>query len=94
MNHQDDAKKEQLRYLFYEFWMLAQTHKRLLAGIGDTVIQNALIEAFCTHARNLNEFFLEVGWDHALKASDFTAGDYKWPPNSEERKALIAKINN
>jgi hypothetical protein len=93
VNHQDDAKKEQLRYLFYEFWMLAETHKRLLAGIGDTVIQNALIEAFCTHARNLNEFFLEVGWDHALKASDFTAGDYKWPPNSEERKALIAKIN-
>ena len=25
--------------------------------------------------------------------SAFTAGDYKWPPNSEERKALIAKIN-
>ena len=43
--------------------------------------------------RNLNEFFLEVGWDHALKASDFTVGDYKLPPNSEERKALIAKIN-
>ena len=51
MNHQDDAKKEQLRYLFYEFWMLAETHKRLLAEIGDIVIQNALIEAFCTHAR-------------------------------------------
>lgn len=36
MNHPDDAKKEQLHYLFYEFWMLAETHKRLLAGIGDT----------------------------------------------------------
>ena len=74
--------------------MFAETHKRLLAGIGDAVIQNALIEAFCTQARNLNEFFLEVVSDHALNASDFTAGDYKWPPNSEERKALIAKINN
>jgi hypothetical protein len=70
VNHPEDAKKEQLRYLFYEFWMLAETHKRLLAGIGDTVIQNALIEAFCTHAHNLNNFFLEVGWDDTLKASD------------------------
>ena len=87
VNNPDDIKKEQLRYLFYEFWMLAETHKRLLARIGDTVIQNALIEAFCTHARNLNEFFLEVGWDHALKASDFTVGDYKWPPNSEDKGA-------
>jgi hypothetical protein len=93
VNNPDDVKKEQLRYLFYEFWMLAETNKRLLGRIGDTVIQNALIEAFCTHARNLNEFFLEAGWARALKASDFTVGDYKWPPNSEERKALIAKIN-
>ena len=86
MNDPDHAKKEQLRYLFYELWMLAETHKRLSGrDRGDTVIQNALIEAFCTHARNLNEFFLEVGWDHALKASDFALGDYKWPANSEER---------
>ena len=92
MNHQDDTKKEQLRYLFYEFWMFAETHKRLLAGIGDAVIQNALIEAFCTHARNLNEFFLEVVWDHALKASDFTAGDQVAPDSEGGR--LIAKINN
>jgi hypothetical protein len=93
VNHPEDAKKEQLRYLFYEFWMLAETHKRLLAEIGDTVIQNALIEAFCTHAHNLNKFFLEVGWDDTFKASDFTLGDYNWPPNSEGRKALISKIN-
>jgi hypothetical protein len=65
------------------FWRGSATHR----------IQNALIEAFCTHARNLNEFFLEVGWDHALKASDFTLGDYQSRSNTEERKALIAKIN-
>jgi hypothetical protein len=43
--------------------------------------------------RALNEFFLEVGWRDTLKASDFTLGDYKWPSNSEERRALITKIN-
>ena len=36
VNNPDDIKKEQLRYLFYEFWMLAETHKRLLARVGDT----------------------------------------------------------
>jgi hypothetical protein len=93
-DNSDIAKmKERLQYLFYEFWMLAETHKRLLAGIGDTVLQNAAIESFCTHARNLNEFFLEVGWRDTLKASDFTLGDYKWRSNSEERRALITKIN-
>ena len=89
MNAPDVAKlKEQLRYLFYEFWMLAETHKRLWQGSA-----TRFIESFCTHARNLNEFFLEVGWDDTLKASDFTLGDYKWPSNSDERKALITKIN-
>jgi hypothetical protein len=43
--------------------------------------------------RALNEFFLEVGWRDTLKVSDFTLGDYKWPSNSEERRALITKIN-
>src|SRR5262249_42705121 len=85
--------KEQLRYMFYEFWMLAETQKRLLAGSGDAVLENALIESFCTHARNLNEFFLEVGLGDTLKASDFTLGDYKWPSDSDKRKALITAIN-
>jgi hypothetical protein len=88
-----DKMKEQLRYMFYEFWMLAETHKRLLAGSGDAVLENALIESFCTHARNLNEFFLEVGLGDTLKASDFTLGDYKWPSDSDKRKVLITKIN-
>jgi hypothetical protein len=88
-----DKLKEQLRYMFYEFWMLAETHKRLLAGKGDAVLENALIESFCTHARNLNEFFLEVGLGDTLKASDFTLGDYKWPPDSDKRRALITTIN-
>jgi hypothetical protein len=88
-----DKLKEQLRYMFYEFWMLAETHKRLLAGKGDAVLENALIESFCTHARNLNEFFLEVGLGDTLKASDFTLGDYKWPSDSDKRRALITTIN-
>ena len=36
---------------------------------------------------------MEVGWRDTLKVSDFTLGDYKWPSNSEERRALITKIN-
>ena len=70
MNHPDDAKKEQLRYLFYEFWMLAETHKRLLAGVGDTVIQNALIEAFCTTRAISTNFFWK--WDGLTRSKPAT----------------------
>jgi len=52
-----------------------------------------LIESFCIHARNLNEFFLENGKDDTLKASSFATNDYKRPNNAPERRSLFAKIN-
>jgi len=83
----------QMQHLFYEAWMLDETRKRLLAGVNDEVLRNAMIESFCAHAHNLNEFFGEEGLGDTLKASSFTRGDYKWPATSEKRKALITKIN-
>jgi hypothetical protein len=40
----------------YELSMLMETHARI-GGHEDTVIENALIESFCIHARALMEFF-------------------------------------
>jgi hypothetical protein len=54
---------------------------------------NALIEAFCLHARNLNEFFQGSGRDDTLKAATFADNRYKPRPSDKERKALISKIN-
>ena len=73
--------------------MLAETHKRLLARIGDTVIQNALIEAFCTQRATSTNFSWKLDGITLSRQATLPLGDYKWPPNSEERKALIAKIN-
>src|SRR5215475_8272532 len=55
---------------------------------------NALIESFCVHARNLNEFFLEEGrhW-YLLKASSFTDADYRRPRKTKRRMMLFKKID-
>jgi len=60
---------------------------------GDQPTKNAMIEAFCIHARNLNEFFLENGRDDTLRASGFTTSAYKPPDNDQVRRSIFAKIN-
>src|SRR5438552_15746243 len=45
-------------HLHYEIDMLLATFVRLLAPVSDPVVANALIESFCIHGRNLDDFFL------------------------------------
>lgn len=47
-----------VKHLRYEVQMLGETFRRLEAPefVDQTTI-NSLIESFCIHARNLNEFF-------------------------------------
>jgi hypothetical protein len=59
----------------------------------DQVIRNALIESFCIHARNLNEFLLENGRPDTLKATSFADDNYQPPLVTEVRQALFSKIN-
>lgn len=52
------ASKEEIleEHLIYEIWMLLHTDEALKAPLS-TVTQNALIESFCIHARQLLDFF-------------------------------------
>jgi hypothetical protein len=50
---------------------------------------NTLIEAFCTHARNLDEFFQGSGRGDTLTAVTFADSWYKLCPNDKE---LLGKI--
>jgi hypothetical protein len=79
------------RHVTYELNMLIRTHG-LLIGIGlEPAVGNALIESFCVHARNLDEFFQSTGnWPDSLKASSFTT-DYK--PGPSLPKALKTRMN-
>jgi hypothetical protein len=43
-------------HLVYEIWMLREIYQRC-PHANDKVINNALLESFCVHARNLIEFF-------------------------------------
>lgn len=79
------------RYLHYEVWMLRSTYDLLIQSRSDIVINNALIESFCIHARNLIEFFK----NH--KSCDF---DPRWFTNNNfrlkrtfVRDGLVRKIN-
>lgn len=60
-------------HLPYELWMLRETYKRLNFPAEDVVLRNALIEAFCIHARQLLEFFDNKQGKHA---KEFTGGHY------------------
>ena len=57
------TRQEELlgEHLLYEIQMLHETRKALNGErVSDQIITNALMESFCVHARNLNEFFVEV----------------------------------
>jgi hypothetical protein len=83
-----------IHHLFYEVWMLGAIRQKLNErDFTDQKTANALIESFCIHARNLNEFFLENGKDDTLKASSFATTDYRLPDNGLERRTLFAMIN-
>lgn len=60
-------------HLPYELWMLEETFTRLNQSKTDVVLTNALIEAFCIHARQLLEFFENK---QGRKAKEFTGGSY------------------
>jgi hypothetical protein len=81
--------------LFYEVWMLGSTRDKLnRRDFKDQKTANALIDSFCIHARNLNEFFLEESKrEDTLKASDFATASYKPPEKTEARKELFKKVH-
>jgi hypothetical protein len=82
------------KHLDYEIRMLCETRKALRGEpISKQVIAFALMESFCIHARNLNEFFLEGTREDTLKASAFATSDYRVPENPDDRQALFEKIH-
>jgi hypothetical protein len=98
-----DLPATRLGHVSYELDMLHFTFDKLTlveqaiakGNIQQTIevgLRNALMEAFCVHARNLDEFFQAAGKDNTLKAKKFTGSHYKPIPSDDERKRLIKKI--
>jgi len=57
-----DKMKEQLRYMFYEFWMLAETHKRLLAGAVTRFWKTPLLSPFALTRAISMSFSWKLDW--------------------------------
>jgi hypothetical protein len=70
--------------------MLFETRTRLIAGVNDVVLRNALIESFCIHARSLIDFFNDR---KGAKASDFTEPTYVPFPNGPIADTLVTKLS-
>jgi hypothetical protein len=89
----------QLKHVGYELDMLVYTFDKLL--LVEPLVPrsfqagqvNALIEAFCIHARNLDEFFQGSGRGDTFKAATFADSRYKPRLHNKERKNLISRIN-
>ena len=60
-------------HLHYEIDMLLGTFHRLQT-VSDPVMRNALMESFCIHARNLDDFFLGR---RGAKAQTYAAANYR-----------------
>ena len=94
-----DIIENQLKHLGYELDMLVYTFDKLLLveHLVERSLQpgqvNALIEAFCIHARNLDEFFQGSGRGDTLKAETFADNEYTPLASDKDRKELVRKIN-
>jgi len=77
-------------HINYEIQMLQFTFTKIQELAVET---NAMIEAFCIHARNLDEFFEENGKQDTLKARAFTRDTYAPFPRDKRRDDLIRKIH-
>lgn len=73
--------------------MLGETYSRLRQPQTDQVVVNALIESFCIHARLLLEFFGSEGHPEAVKAREFTGGEYQPAYMAAVSKTLRKKLH-
>ena len=66
--------------LYYEFWMFAKLANGLAVGIlGKGIINNAVLESFCVHARAILDFlYNDDPADNELSALDFVPKATDW----------------
>lgn len=87
----DDELRDAARTLDYEMWMVHQTAAVLLRGLfGEGPMNNAVLESFGVHARNLVDFFYRAtGKPDDVLAVDFFPGSTQWKPDPE---ALLTDV--
>src|ERR1700730_2405008 len=85
-------------HLGYEIWMLQETYRRCpndannTARADDAVIRdNALIESFCVHARNLIEFFTK---ETSRKKLQKQYTNNYWPVSAVSITKINKHLNN
>jgi len=94
-----ERTEEELRkaseHLCYEIWMLQAVARELLSGrVGQRVLNNALIESFAIHTRNLLDFLYSGNpWEDDVIAEDFFPPAEDWAKERPEKSELLGKIH-
>jgi hypothetical protein len=69
--------------------MLIGTFVKLEFERPETLVVNALVDSFCIHALNLNQFFQQDGGSDILRAGAFTNDAYAPLPSDARRNKLM-----
>ena len=80
--------------LYYEFWMFAKLANGLATGImGESIINNALLEAFTIHARAILDFlYNDRLTGNEVSALDFVHRPDEWIQVRPKKSALLKEM--
>lgn len=96
--HRTQRSEQELRNasndLYYEFWMFAKLAGGLASGIlGESIINNALLESFTVHAKVIIDFlYSDGGSDNDVSAADFFANPGEWIRARPARTAMLKEM--
>jgi hypothetical protein len=80
--------------LYYEFWMFAKLAGGLASGIlGESIINNALLESFAVHAKVIIDFLYSDGLaDNDVSALDFVPDPGDWIRARPAKSAVLKEM--
>jgi hypothetical protein len=81
-------------HLVYEVNMLRSTFNFLHTPAWSPELRNAIIEAFCIHARNLIKFFDDAGQSNYVSAKHFCNNYKPWANGRPPSGDLRGRLNN
>jgi hypothetical protein len=90
--------REASEHLFYEFWMFSTLARALTTNVfgKDNVANNAILESFLIHARNLLDFLFADSREPRIDdvvAEDFLEVSEQWPAARGKMDPVLETLN-
>ncbi len=91
MGRADQDLKKASEHVNYEFDMFLATASFLTTGAGakDRVTQNAYLESFVLHLRNLRDFYFQDQKKGRICAADYVSNVDKWKASRQDESPFL-----